>query len=174
MMKFKMKIESQSNVQKYAPKYISFYQYQGNDLSDEVANIDTSNITNMRSMFDYCEYLTELDLSNFDTSNVTTFYNMFNRCVRLQKLDLSSFDTSNVTSVRTIFYNCSSLQELNVTGWNISKITNVNNTTNMFYNCTSLNKLILGNVSQSTYNWWVARLTSAGIKANVTIEATIV
>lgn len=112
MMKFKMKIESQSNVQKYAPDYISFYYYQGSDLSDEVANIDTSNITNMRSMFDYCEYLTELDLSNFDTSNVTTFYNMFNRCVRLQKLNLSSFDTSSATTMRDMFSGLWGLQEV--------------------------------------------------------------
>lgn len=98
--------------EKYAPKYISFYQYQGDDLSEEVANIDTSNITSMRSMFDYCEYLTELDLSNFDTSKVTSFQLMFNRCVRLQKLNLSSFDTSSATIMRDVVSGLWGLQEI--------------------------------------------------------------
>lgn len=98
--------------EKYAPKYISFYQYQGNDLSEELANIDTSNITSMRSMFDYCEYLTELDLSNFDTSKVTSFQMMFNRCVRLQKLNLSSFDTSSATIMRDVVSGLWGLQEI--------------------------------------------------------------
>ena len=111
-MKFKMKIESQSNVQKYAPDYISFYYYQGSDLSDEVANIDTSNITSMRSMFERCEYVTNLDLSNFDTSSVENMSYLFQGAVRLQKLNLSSFDTSSVTTMFRVFRDLWGLQEV--------------------------------------------------------------
>lgn len=111
-MKFKMKISSKSNVQKFAPDYISFYYYQGSDLSDEIANIDTSNITSMRSMFESCEYITELDLTSFDTLNVTNMQLLFYKCVRLQKVNLSSFDTSSVTTMFRIFKDLWGLQEI--------------------------------------------------------------
>lgn len=111
-MKFKMKIESQSNVQKYAPSYISFYYFRGSSLENEIENLDTSNITNMRSMFEKCEYVTELDLSNFDTENVTDMSYLFGGDVRLQKINLSSFDTSNVTTMFRILRDMWGLQEI--------------------------------------------------------------
>ena len=112
MMKFKMKIESQSNVQKYAPSFISFYTCSEPDLTYEIENIDTSNITSMRSMFESCEYVTQLDLSSFDTSNVTNMSYLVYKCVRLQKLNLSSFDTSSVTTMFRIFRDLWGLQEV--------------------------------------------------------------
>ena len=41
---------------------------------------DTSNVTDMSSMFINCTSLTSLNVSNFDTSNVTDMANMFNNC----------------------------------------------------------------------------------------------
>lgn len=105
-------VEGTFGGEKFAPSFISFYYFRGDSLADEVSKLDTSNITDMRSMFDYCEYLTELDLSNFDTSNVTSFYNMFDRCVRLQKLNLSSFDTSSATTMRDMFAGLWGLKEV--------------------------------------------------------------
>ena len=71
--------------------------------------LDTSKVTNMRSMFYDCGSLTSLDLSGFDTSNVTNMQGMFSSCSSLSELDLSGFDTSKVTD---IFYGCSSLKNL--------------------------------------------------------------
>ena len=48
--------------------------------------LDTSQITNMYSMFDSCNSLTNLDLSNFDTSEVTDMSNMLKNLIGLRKL----------------------------------------------------------------------------------------
>ena len=47
----------------------------------DVTNLDTSQITDMNSMFIGCMGLTSLDLSNFDTSKVTNVSNVFVGCM---------------------------------------------------------------------------------------------
>ena len=59
---------------------------------------DTSEVTDMGSMFTLCVKLTNLDVHNFDTSHVTDMHYMFSGCYSLTDLDLSSFDFSNVES----------------------------------------------------------------------------
>ena len=65
---------------------------------------NTSNVTNMNSMFANCSKLTNIDLDDFDTSNVTEMSYMFLYCDSLTELDLSNFNTSNVTGVLQMFY----------------------------------------------------------------------
>ena len=72
------------------------------DLSD----LDTSEVTNMSSMFEDCGSLTSLDVSNFDTSKVTDMSYMFDSCSSLTNLDLSSFDTTNVTNMSDMLCGC--------------------------------------------------------------------
>ncbi len=62
--------------------------------------VDTSNVTNMYYMFQYCAGLEKLDLTSFNTSNVTNMEGMFGHCTSLEYLDLTSFDTSKVTNMR--------------------------------------------------------------------------
>lgn len=87
--------------------------------------IDTSNVTNMRTMFVDCRALTSLDVSNFNTSNVTDMASMFNGCGALTSLDLSSFDTSNVTDMIGMFNGCNSLTSLKLSSsfFNSSAVT---------------------------------------------------
>ena len=61
--------------------------------------IDTSNVTDMNSMFGDCGSLTSLDLSSFDTSNVTIMGYMFEGCSALTSLTLTSsfFNSSEFT-----------------------------------------------------------------------------
>lgn len=66
-------------------------------------NVDTSNVTDMSSMFYDMEYVLELDLSSFDTSKVTSMEGMFEQCYYLVSLDLSSFDTSKVEDMSWMF-----------------------------------------------------------------------
>ena len=80
----------------------------------DVSNFDTSNVTDMSSMFDGCESLQKLDVSNFDTSNVTDMYGMFYNCSSLQELDVSNFDTSNVTDMSAMFFSCTALKNVYV------------------------------------------------------------
>ena len=81
-------------------------------LSISKWKIDTSKVTDMRSMFYSCKNLTTLDLSNFDTSNVTNMEWMFYDCKSLTSLDLSGFDTSKVTSMDSMFYGCRKINKL--------------------------------------------------------------
>lgn len=157
---------------KYAPRYISFYNYSGTELDEEIANLDTSNITKMSYMFNACNKLTSLKLSSFNTSNVTDMTGMFYNCQKLTTLDLSSFNTSNVTDMSGVFYNCSTLPSLDLSNFNTSNVTsmmqmflgcgnittldfssfntaNVTDMSNMFQNCSKLLDLNLSNFNTS-------------------------
>ena len=131
-------------------------------------NWDTSNITNMGSMFNGCNKLSTLDVSkfntnkvkymdwmfnncnnlttlnviNFNTSNVTNMSGMFNNCNSLTTLDVSNFNTSNVTRMDNIFKNCASLTTLDVSNFNTSNVTNMGS---MFNNCNKLTTLDISN-----------------------------
>ena len=123
-----------------------FLNWQNLTEIQGLTNINTSNVTDMISMFDGCSSLKSLDLSNFDTRNVTDMNNMFYNCNSLTSLNLSSFNTSKVTSMLQMFYNCRSLTSLNLSNFDTSKVTNMGL---MFTNCTSLPSLDLSNFDTS-------------------------
>lgn len=112
--------------------------------------LNTSKVTNMSSMFSYCNKLTSLDVSSFDTSNVTNMSKMFYGVQTLISLDVSDFDTSNVTDMNGMFRDCSALTNLNLSGWNISKVTDM---FSMFDGCSALTSLNLSgwDTSNVTY-----------------------
>ena len=53
----------------------------------------------MRSMFNKCISLKELNISNFNTINVIKMSDMFYKCSSLKELNLSNFNTNNVTNM---------------------------------------------------------------------------
>ena len=54
----------------------------------------------MRGMFLLCDQIEYLDLSNFNTSNVTDMDSMFNECHKLKQIiGLNKFNTSKVTKI---------------------------------------------------------------------------
>ena len=140
-------------------KYL-FYQYRGYNV-DFIKDLDTSNVTDMSSMFYTCLNLTEipsLDTSNvtdmssmfyncsklteipsLDTSNVTNMSGMFNSCSVLKTIP--QLDTSNVTSMKQMFSNCKALTEIPQLD-----MIKVSNTSSMFYNCSKLTNLTLLNI----------------------------
>ena len=109
--------------------------------------LNTSNVTSMASMFDYCESLTSLDLSKFNTAKVQRMNSMFEGCKSLTKLDLRSFNTSNVQYMNNMFYNCKNLKNVDVSSFNTS---NVKSMYQMFYGCSSLVKLNLTSFTPSS------------------------
>ena len=121
-----------------------FHNYNGKTL--DVSNFDTSNVTDMQSIFYNCNQLTSLDVSNWDTSNVTNMAYMFNSCTNLTSLDVSNFNTSNVTDMRYMFYICSSLTQLDVSNFDTSNVTTMQG---MFYNCHSLTSIDVSNFDTS-------------------------
>ena len=118
-----------------------FYNFSNNTFTNLIfKDVDTSNVTNMNSMFYYCSDLTSLDVSKFDTSKVTTMSGMFGNCNALTSLDVSGWDTSNVANMNEMFYYCSALTSLDLSRWDTSKVTNMNY---MFSICSALTSLDL-------------------------------
>ena len=113
----------------------SMFFFCTNLTSLNVSHFDTSNVTNMSDMFDSCESLTSLDVSHFDTSNVTNMSLMFASCNKLTSLDVSSFNTSNVTDMSYMFSSCSHITSLDLSHFDTSNVTNMNY---MFYYCQDL------------------------------------
>ena len=112
-----------------------FYNFSKLTEIENINLLDTSNVTSMSQMFEYCSSLTSLDVSKFDTSQVTDMGSMFYYCSSLTNLDVSNFDTSKVTNIGSMFYYCSSLTNLDVSNFDTSKVTNMES---MFYYCNSL------------------------------------
>ena len=84
--------------------------------------LDTSNVTNMNSMFSSNQNLTFLDVSNWDTSNVTNMTNMFGNASSLTTLDLNDWDIRNVWVMHNMFANASSLTTLDLNGWDTRRV----------------------------------------------------
>ena len=87
-------------------------------------------------MFRGCWELTSLDVSNFDTSNVTDMESMFDSCKKLTSIDLSNFDTSNVRTMRCMFWNCDNLTTIYASNKFVTN--NVTVSQFMFEGCTNL------------------------------------
>ena len=116
---------------------------------DGLEKLNTSNVTNMGSMFKNCSSLEFLDISHFNTSKVTNMSGMFsvgntisslisisNITTKLEVLDLSSFDTSKVTNMYSMFFGADNLKNV-IFG---SKF-NTSNVTNMKSMFAGVNKL---------------------------------
>jgi len=102
------------------------YLLQGSTNVVEIIAANTSNVTNMDSMFDGCTSLTTVPL--FDTSNVTNMQYMFCGCSSLTSVPL--FDTSSVAYMYSMFKDCESLTSVPL--FNTSSVINMSL---MFYNC---------------------------------------
>lgn len=103
---------------------------------------DTSKVTNMSYMFDYCTFLKKLDLASFNTKKVTNMSGMFSKCMSLASVDVSSFNTSSVTDMSMMFYHCYELKKLDVRNFNTNKVKDMSS---MFEACSSLESLDLSN-----------------------------
>ena len=108
----------------------------------EVLGANTTGITNMTGMFNFCTSLKTVAL--FDTSSVTDMHTMFNYCSLLTSVPL--FDTSSVTNMQFMFYNCSSLTTVPL--FDTSNVTNIEY---MFNNCSSLTTVLLFNTSSVVF-----------------------
>ena len=128
-----------------APISTAYWFYHCMSLTSvNLSKFDTSNVANMRNMFEYCSALISLDLSGWNTSNVTSMMNMFDGCSALTSVgDLSGWDTSNVRSMGGMFNACLALTSIgDLSGWNTSNVVNMGR---MFLNCSALDSV--GNLS---------------------------
>ena len=109
-----------------------------NILELDLSNFDTSQVTNMSSMFTYMYKITTLDLSSFNTSKVTDMNHMFENMSNLATLDLSNFDTSKVTNMNSMFTYMRNLTTLNLSSFDTSKVTNMSAMFRGMFNLTTI------------------------------------
>ena len=104
------------------PAYCSglFSEFKATEIN--LKNADSSQVTNMDSMFFNCPSLKKLDISNFNTSNVTSMYKTFAWCSALESLDVTGLDTSNVIKMNNMFAGCKALTSIDVSKFNTLKL----------------------------------------------------
>ena len=114
------------------------------------AYLNTSETTEMGSMFSNCMNLEYLDMSNLNTAKVTTTEMMFWSCLSLKAIDgIDTWNTESVTTMNHMFSGCWSLEKLNLYRFDTRNVTDMGG---MFYNCTSLSWLsIRFNTEKVTY-----------------------
>ena len=115
----------------------------------DLSGFNTLKVTDMGYMFGYCRSLTSLDMSSFNTANVNNMLGMFFECRKLTSLDLSSFNTAKVTSMSWMFNGCYNLTSLDVSGFNTANVTNM---IYMFFGCENLTSLDLSSFNTANVN----------------------
>ena len=129
--------------------------------------VNTSNVTNINSMFRGMSNLTRLDVSHFDTSKVTNMVYMFWGMSSLISLDISNFDTSKVVDMGAMFENVNSLTSLDVSHFDTSNVTGM---TQMFSGMSSLTSLDVSHFDTSN----VANMGAmfGGMKSLTTLDVS--
>jgi surface protein len=95
-------------------------------------SIDTSEIIDMRSIFEGFEGIIKIDVSDWDVHKVKNMDSMFKGCVNLEKIvGIEDFDVSNVENMQDMFRDCEAFNQ-NLSKWDVS---NVWNKSNMFFYC---------------------------------------
>ncbi|AEK36237.1 hypothetical protein CVAR_0885 [Corynebacterium variabile DSM 44702] len=120
--------------------------------------LDTSNVTNMRAMFEKCSSLTSVP--DMNTSKVTDMTGMFYDCSSLTSVP--DMNTSNVTDIKYMFQNCGAL-----TSAPNMNTRNVTNMAYMFYSCSSLTSVPDMNTSKVTNMAYMFYICSALTDGNV-------
>lgn len=147
--------------------------YSKNKIKNvSLKNVNTSACTSCREAFCRASGITSIDLTSMDVSNVTDMWYMFYNAKGLTNVDISGWNMSKVETCDYMFYNCTNLQTLNAVGVK-PPITTVTNPQSMFYGDDNFT-LILGEVSQEYYDWWLTALQKSNVDDTVTIEYTIV
>ena len=140
----------------------------------DLSNFDTSQVTNMHSMFESCVNLEEIVFGNINTSSVNNMERLFRECKKLSSIDLSKFDTSSVTDMSCIFSYCESLKTIDASSFNTEnvvkmpdfishgislvfanlssfRVPKVESMQGMFYQCTNLKYVDLQGLGESNY-----------------------
>ncbi|WP_434343716.1 BspA family leucine-rich repeat surface protein [Mycoplasma sp. 06067-C1-B144P-99-0482-3] len=113
-----------TEVPAYLPPFITNLNGAFSQLeSSSVKNLDkwdTSNVTNMRSMFIYAEKFNQ-PIGNWNTSNVTNMKRMFYGAKNFNQ-PIGNWDTSNVTNMEFMFYRADAFNQ-DISNWNVNNVT---------------------------------------------------
>ena len=128
-----------------------FYQMSGLTKITGISNLNTANVTSLRSTFNGCSSLTTLDLSSLNTSEVKEMNFMFEGCSSLTDLKVG-FSTENVTTMANMFLGCSSLTTLDLSTFNTANVKS--NMDYMFSSCSALTTIYVSDL------WTTENVTS--------------
>ena len=118
------------------PYIYNFYEYEG---LISVEYLDTSNVTNMYEMFQYCSNLVSVDGTGWDVRNVFDMENMFYWCTSLVEVKgVSNWKTDSLLYTTGMFEGCSSLTTLDVSNWDTRRL---NSIYSIFDGCSLVNLL---------------------------------
>ena len=112
-----------------------------------VSNLNTSNVTSLRSTFTGCSSLTSLDLSSLNTSKVKEMNFMFDGCSSLTDLKVG-FSTESVTTMANMFLGCSSLTTLDLSTFNTASVKS--SMDYMFSSCSALTTIYVSDLWTTT------------------------
>ena len=118
---------------------------------------DTSNVTNMSCIFEYCADFNE-DISDWDTSSVITMEAMF-CCAENFNQPIGKWDVSKVTNMEYMFWSAEIFNQP-IGNWDVSKVTNMSF---MFQSAKSFN--------QPIGKWDVSKVT--GMNYNMVLKVSI-
>lgn len=105
---------------------------------------DTTETTDMNSMFMNCEYVKRLNFINvLNTVNVTDFSHMFDGCLRVRNIYLGNdFDTKKATDLSYMFNDCGRLENIDLGSKFDTR--NVTDMSYMFCNCATFTTMEVG------------------------------
>lgn len=108
------------------------YMFDGCSCLQQIPQLDFSAINlnaGLTYTFRNCVALEKVDLSNVNTSQITSLKSTFNGCKKLKEIDLSTWTAPSLTSMNNTFDGCQGLQKLDIRKL---ELTNVNNYINVF------------------------------------------
>ena len=139
---------------------------------------DTSNVTNMQSMFIYFGYANQnagnLNLKNFNTEKVTNMSYMFwnHHYYNPGVLDLSSFKTPSLVDISNMFKNARYLTELDISNFDFS---NIKSYSGCFTNCGSaLSSPTTIYVKDEAAQQWILNLSTSDRPSTWSTENVII
>ena len=122
-------------------------RFRGSDGNWDFGDLtDTSNVTNMASMFQSADGFNS-DLSGWDVGNVTNMSNMFRFATPFNQ-DISGWDVGNVTNMNNMFY-YGNVFNSDISNWDVSNVTHM---AFMFLNTQEFNS--------DVSNWDVGNVTN--------------
>ncbi len=134
--------------------------YAAENFNQDISNWDTSNVTDMSSMFSgeirgsFTSF--NQDISNWDTSNVTDMSMMFFQNKNFNQ-DIGNWNTSSVTNMGLMFYVANNFNQ-DIGNWDTSSVTSMNS---MFYSADNFNQDIgnwdTSNVTDMSSMFYLAR-----------------
>lgn len=89
---------------------------------DSIANLNTSAVTDMSSMFNGCQALSSVNLTGFSVSKVTTTSSMFSGCTALKAIYVSdTFELPSGCDGADMFCGCTNLPDFDATSTGAAK-----------------------------------------------------